>query len=111
MTTYYIVTQADTDKNGHINDATGVFDNEDGNTELYINGEEARESIANEVANMVDGTELNISINDADTFTATSWKEAYEYVMKNMKPEARQYVLLMWSDGSERSYTINAIQI
>ncbi len=111
MTTYYIVTQADTDANGHIQYATGVFANDDGHTELYINGEEARESIAQDVANMVGEDSLDFSINDEDEFTATSWKEAYEYVMKHMKPEASQYVLLTWSDGSERTYTINAIQI
>ena len=111
MKTYYIVTQADTDENGHIQYATGVFTDGDGNTELYTNGEEAREAIAQDVANMVGDGSLDFSINDEDGFTATSWKEAYEYVMNNMKPEAGQYVLLTWSDDSERTYTINAIQI
>ena len=111
MQTYFIVTQADTNENGHIQYATGVFSDDAGNTELYINAEEARESIANDVANMVGDGSLDVAINDEDVFSVTSWKEAFEHVMKNMKPESGQYVLLTWSDGSERTYTINGITI
>lgn len=111
MKTYYIVTQADTDENGHIQYATGVFSDANGNTELYINAEEAREAIAQDVANMVGDGSLDVAVNDEEVFSVISWKEAFEHVMKNMKPESGEYVLLTWSDGSERTYTINKITI
>lgn len=52
MRKYYIVTQADISDNGHFMEPTGVFQDDDGNTELYINAEEARESLAKDVDEM-----------------------------------------------------------
>lgn len=110
MKTYYIVTQADTDENGHFQYATGVFQDDDGNTELYINAEEARESLAKDVAEMCkDGNAF--VVNDGEEVAFETWKEVYEYVMKNLEAKSGQYVLVMFSDGSERNYTINAITI
>lgn len=110
MKTYFIVTQADTDENGHFQYANGVFQDDDGNTELYINAEEARESLAKDVAEMCKGGNA-FSVNDGEEVAFETWKEVYEYVMKNLEPKGGQYVLVMFSDGSERNYTINSITI
>ena len=110
MQKYYIVTQADTDENGHFQYANGVFQDDDGNTELYINAEEARESLAKDVAEMCkEGNAF--AVNDEEEVAFESWKEVYEYVMKHLEPRGGQYVLVMFSDGSERNYTINSITI
>lgn len=52
MRKYYIVTQADISDNGHFQYANGVFQDDVGNPELYINAEEARESLAKDVDEM-----------------------------------------------------------
>ena len=110
MRKYYIVTQADTDEDGHFQYANGVFQDDDGNTELYINAEEARESLAKDVAEMCkDGEEF--ALNDEAEVHFNSWKEVYEYVMKNLKPESSQFVEVIWGDGCKRCYTINSITI
>lgn len=110
MRKYYIVTQADISDNGHFMEPTGVFQDDDGNTELYINAEEARESLAKDVAEMCkEGNAF--AVNDEEEVAFESWKEVYEYVMKHLEPESGQYVLVMFSDGSERNYTINSITI
>lgn len=110
MRKYYIVTQADTDEDGHFQYANGVFQDDDGNTELYINAEEARESLAKDVAEMCkEGNAF--SVNDEEEVAFETWKEVYEYVMKHLEPKGGQYVLVMFSDGSERNYTINSITI
>ena len=46
------MSQADTDENGHFQYANGVFQDDVGNPELYINAEEARESLAKDVDEM-----------------------------------------------------------
>ena len=110
MRKYYIVTQADISDNGHFMEPTGVFQDDDGNTELYINAEEARESLAKDVAEMCkEGNAF--AVNDDEEVAFETWKEVYEYVMKHLEPKSGQYVLVMFSDGSERNYTINAINI
>lgn len=110
MRKYYIVTQADISDNGHFMEPTGVFQDDDGNTELYINAEEARESLAKDVAEMCkEGNAF--AVNDGEEVAFETWKEVYEYVMKNLEPKGGQYVLVMFSDGSERNYTINSITI
>lgn len=110
MRKYYIVTQADISENGHFMKPTGVFQDDDGNTELYINAEEARESLAKEVAEMC--KEGNVfAVNDGEEVDFESWEEVYEYVMKHLEPTDGQYVVVMYSDGSERNYTINSITI
>lgn len=110
MRKYYIVTQADISDNGHFMEPTGVFQDEDGNTELYINAEEARESLAKDVAEMCKDGE-DFALNDEGEVHFNTWKEVYEYVMKNLKPAACQFVEVIWGDGSKRCYTINAITI
>lgn len=110
MRKYYIVSQADTDENGHFQYANGVFQDDDGNTELYINAEEARESLAKDVAEMCkEGNAF--AVNDGEEVAFETWKEVYEYVMKNLKPESSQFVEVIWGDGSKRCYTINSITI
>ena len=110
MRKYYIVTQADISDNGHFMEPTGVFQDDDGNTELYINAEESRESLAKDVAEMCkEGNAF--AVNDGEEVAFETWKEVYEYVMKNLEAESGQYVLVMFSDGSERNYTINSITI
>ena len=110
MRKYYIVTQADTDEDGHFQYANGVFQDDDGNTELYINAEEARESLAKDAAEMCkEGNAF--AVNDEEEVAFETWKEVYEYVMKHLEPKSDQYVLVMFSDGSERNYTINSITI
>ena len=104
------MTQADISDNGHFMEPTGVFQDDDGNTELYINAEEARESLAKDVAEMCkEGNAF--AVNDGEEVAFETWKEVYEYVMKNLEAESGQYVLVMFSDGSERNYTINSITI
>ena len=110
MRKYYIVTQADISDNGHFMEPTGVFQDDDGNTELYINAEEARESLAKDVAEMCKDGE-DFALNDEAEVHFNSWKKVYEYVMKNLKPKALQMVEVIWADGSKRCYTINAITI
>lgn len=110
MRKYYIVTQADISDNGHFMEPTGVFQDDDGNTELYINAEEARESLAKDVAEMCkEGNAF--AVNDGEEVAFETWKEVYEYVMKNLKPESSQFVEVIWGDGSKRCYTINSITI
>lgn len=110
MRKYYIVTQADLSDNGHFMEPTGVFQDDDGNTELYISAEEARESLAKDVAEMCkEGNAF--AVNDDEEVAFESWKEVYEYVMQHLEPKGGQYVLVMFSDGSERNYTINSITI
>lgn len=55
MKTYFTVSQADTDSDGYLKNSTILCD-KDGNTELYISAEEARESIARTVAEFADVT-------------------------------------------------------
>ena len=109
MRKYYIVTQADISDNGHF-EPTGLFQDDDGNTELYINAEEARESLAKEVAKMCEDGE-DFALNDEAEVHFETWKEVYEYVMKNLKPEAYQMVEIIWGEGGKRCYTINEITI
>lgn len=111
MRKYYIVTRADLSDNGHFMEPTRVFQDDDGNTELYINAEEARESLAKDVAEMCkDGKEF--ALNDEAEVHFETWKEVYEYVMKNLKPEAYQMVeVIRGVYGSKRCYTINSITI
>lgn len=63
MKTYFIVAQADTDSEGYLKNSTILCD-KDGNTELYVSAEEARESIAREVAKYAD-VMSSLSFNDS----------------------------------------------
>ena len=63
MKTYFIVAQADTDSDGYLK-STAIFCDNDGNTELYVSAEEARESIARTVAEFAD-VMSSLSFNDS----------------------------------------------
>lgn len=66
--------------------------------------------MAKDVAEMCkDGEEF--ALNDEAEVHFETWKEVYEYVMKNLKPAACQFVEVIWGDESKRCYTINSITI
>ena len=110
MQKYYIVTQADTEDNGHFLYANGVFQDDNGNTQLCINAEEARQLIAEDVAEMChDGTPFGI--NEDEEVEIRGKKRIINFVLKHMKPEAGQFAEVMFYDGSKRNYTINEITI
>ena len=86
MTKYYIVTQADTDANGDFEYPVGIFADDDGNTQLCINAEEARQLIAEELAEMCE-TNVPFSLNDGEAVEFDLKSKIIEYVLQNMKPE------------------------
>ena len=110
MTNYYIVTQADVDAEGHIGSNTAVFTDEDGNTELYINAEEAREAIANEVANVGQGGVV-LSMDGNEPTEYTLWSDIYTKILNGIDPEDGHFVKITFYDGAERTYTINRITV
>jgi hypothetical protein len=110
MTKYYIVTQADTDANGDFEYPVGIFADDDGNTQLCINAEEARQLIAEELAEMCE-TKIPFSLNDGEAVEFDLKSKIIEYVLQNMKPEDGQYAIIQYSDGSQRLYTLNSITV
>ena len=112
MKTYYIVVQADCGTDQCLQHSA-IFCDKDGNTELYINAEEAREAIARDVANVIDSV-LSLSFIDSediiniDNACETGIVEA---VIKGIEPADGQDVWLRFGDESQRTYTIKAITI
>ena len=115
MKKYYIVTQADTDDNGDISSPVGIFADENGDTQLFINAEEARQHIAEELAVMcepsgrISGREF--SLNDGDVVAFDLGSKIIEYVLQNMKPEDGQYAIIQFYGGGQRIYTLNSITV
>lgn len=112
MKTYFIVARADTDSEGYLKNSA-IFCDNDGNTELYISAEEARESIAREVAKYADVIS-SLSFNDSDAtinIEAACETGLIQEVIKGINAEDAHYVWIRFGDGSQRTYTIKAITI
>lgn len=112
MKTYFIVAQSDTDSEGYLKN-TAIFCDNDGNTELYISAEEARESIAHEVAKYAD-VMSSLSFNDSEetiNIEAACETGLVQEVIKGIKAEDAQDVWISFGDGSQRTYTIKALTI
>lgn len=112
MKTYFIVVQADTGSDGYLQ-KSAIFCDNDGNTELYISAEEARESIAREVAKYAD-VMCSLSFNDSEeTINIESACETglMQEVIKGIKAEDAQDVWIRFGDDSQRTYTIKAVTI
>lgn len=120
MNTYFVVTQADIEENGHFLYPNAIFSDDNGNTQLCINGEEARQLLAEDVAEMCsNGTSFAINDGEYVTFDPVDYEgeedvlriKIIEYVLQNMKPESGQYAEISFSGGNKRNYTINSITI
>ena len=112
MKTYFIVAQADTDSEGYLKNSTILCD-KDGNTELYVSAEEARESIARTVAEFADvmsALSFNDSLVPIDLDAACETGLVQE-VIKGIKAEDAQDVWIRFGDGSQRTYTIKALTL
>lgn len=112
MKTYFIVAQAGTDSEGYLKNSA-IFCDNDGNTELYVSAEEARESIARTVAEFADvitALSFNDSLASIDLKTARETGLAQE-VIKGIEAEDAQDVWIRFGDGSQRTYTIKALTI
>ena len=112
MKTYFIVVQADTGSDGYLQNSA-IFCDNDGNTELYISAEEARESIAREVAKYADVIS-SLSFNDSDAtinIEAACETGLIQEVIKGIKAEDAQDVWIRFGDDSQRTYTIKAVTI
>ena len=112
MKTYFIVAQADTDSEGYLKN-TAIFCDNDGNTELYVSAEEARESIARTVAEFAD-VMSSLSFNDSLVpidLDAARETGLVQEVIKGIKAEDAQDVWISFGDGSQRTYTIKALTI
>lgn len=112
MKTYFIVVQADCGADQYLQHSA-IFCDKDGNTELYINAEEAREAIARDVANVIDSVS-SLSFNDSEeTINIDNACETgiVEAVIKGIEPANGQDVWLRFGDDSQRTYTIKAITI
>lgn len=112
MKTYFIIAQADTDSEDILQRSTILCD-KDGNTELYISAEEARESIARTVAEFADvisALSFNDSLASIDLDAARETGLVQE-VIKGIKAEDAQDVWISFGDGSQRTYTIKALTI
>lgn len=115
MKKYYIVTQADTDDNGDFASPVDIFADEAGNTQLYINAEEARQRIAEELAVMcepcgrISGREFSLNGGEVVAFDLGS--KIIEYVLQNMKPEDGQYAIIQFYEGGQRIYTLHSITV
>ena len=112
MKTYFIIAQADTDSED-ILQRSAIFCDGDGNTELYVSAEEARESIARKVAEFADVITA-LSFNDSDE--TINIDDVYETgltqeVIKGIEAEDAHYVWIRFGDGSQRTYTIKALTI
>lgn len=110
MKKYYIVTQADTDSNGDFEYPVCIFSDDNGDTQLCINAEEARQLIAEELAEMCEPN-VPFSLNGGDVVAFDLGKKIFEYVLQNMKPEDGQYAIIQYSDGEQRLYTLNSITV
>jgi len=110
MTKYYIVTQSDTDANGDFEYPVGIFAEENGNTQLCTSPEEARQLIAEDLAEMCE-TNVPFSLNGGEEVVFHDKHKIIEYVLQNMKPEDGQYATLRYSDGEQRLYTLNSITV
>ena len=112
MKTYFIVAQADTDSEGYLKNSTILCD-EDGNIEIYVSAEEARESIARTVAEFADVMSA-LSFNDSRVpidLDAACETGLVQEVIKGIEAEDDQDVWIRFGDGSQRTYTINSITI
>lgn len=112
MKTYFIVAQADTDSEGYLKNSA-IFCDKDGNTELYISAEEARESIARKVAEFADVI-TDLSFNDSPgsiDLNAACETGLTQEVIKGIEAEDAHYVWIRFGDGSQRTYTIKALTI
>lgn len=112
MKTYFIVVQADTGSDGYLQNST-IFCDNGGNTELYISAEEARESIAREVAKYAD-VMSSLSFNDSEetiNIEAACETGLMQEVIKGIKAEDAQDVWIRFVDDSQRTYTIKALTI
>jgi hypothetical protein len=112
MKTYFIIAQADTDSEGYLKNSA-IFCDNNGNTELYVSAEEARESIAREVAEFADvitALSFNDSLVPIDLKSAREAGLAQE-VIKGINAEDGQDVWIRFGDGSQRTYTIKALTI
>lgn len=112
MKTYFIIAQADTDSED-ILQRSAIFCDGDGNTELYVSAEEARESIARTVAEFADvisALSFNDSLESIDLDAACETGLVQE-VIKGIKAEDAQDVWIRFGDGSQRTYTIKALTI
>ena len=112
MTTYFIVVQADTGTDQYLQ-KSAIFCDNDGNTELYISAEEAREAIARDVANVADSIS-SLSFNDAEeTLNVEKACETglMQEVIKGIEPADGQDVWIRFGDDSQRTYTIKAVTI
>ena len=112
MKTYFIVVQADCGTDQYLQQSA-IFCDKDGNTELYINAEEAREAIARDVAKVIDSVS-SLSFNDSEeTINIDNACETgiVEAVIKCIEPADGQDVWLRFGDDSQRTYTIKAITI
>lgn len=112
MKTYFIVVQADTGSDGYLQNST-IFCDNDGNTELYISAEEARESIAREVAKYAD-VMSSLSFNDSEetiNIEAACETGLMQEVIKGIKAEDAQDVWIRFGDDSQRTYTIKSVTI
>jgi len=112
MKTYFIIAQADTDSEGYLKNSA-IFCDNDGNTELYVSAEEARESIARTVAEFADvitALSFNDSLVPIDLKSVRETGLAQE-VIKGIEAEDAQDVWVRFGDGSQRTYTIKALTI
>jgi hypothetical protein len=110
MQKYYVVAQSDTDENGKLVYPNRLFTDGAGVPQLYISAEEAREEIARDVANCC-AMGTRFAINDTAEYTEKSWTDAYQRVIKEMKPEDGQYVVVMFHDSTERNYTVCEVMV
>lgn len=112
MKTYFIVVQADTDSEGYLKNSA-IFCDDNGNTELYVSAEEARESIAREVAIYADVIS-SLSFNDSGftiNIDAACETGLAQEVIKGLEAEDAQDVWIRFGDDSQRTYTIKALTI
>ena len=112
MTTYFIVVQADTGTDQYLQ-KSAIFCDNDGNTELYISAEEAREAIARDVANVADSIS-SLSFNDAwEIMNVEKACETWlmQEIINGIEPADGQDVWIRFDDDSQRTYTIKAVTI
>lgn len=108
MTKYYIVLQSDTDENGAFDGPTRFHDETPDIPSLFISAEEARETVAKEVADCC-AAGTYFSVNGNSPLKRNSWFDAYQCVMQDMEASGGQYTRILFSDGSERNLTIGEL--
>lgn len=113
MNTYFIVVQADSGTDQYLQ-KSAIFCDRDGNTELYISAEEAREAIARDVAKVADSIS-SLSLNDSEETinVETACKEGrlMQEIIKGIEPADGQDVWIRFGDDSQRTYTIKKVTI